>query len=209
MPSPHPADDVTTTEAADGRGSGGKAIGITAVVLVLVLGAVLLAVKYWPQDGSSGPGPTAGPSASPTSSADAARDQAAEQALAAFNAYQESFNAAAADPAKDLPLKGAGSPLRLQASVSLKQLADNGLAVVGTPKHDVRVAEVNLAGTPPYVQLVDCRDANGSKTIDKATGQNRSAPDQLPKYIVRAKAEKYGDGRWLISTLTPERKSPC
>ncbi|GGK43251.1 hypothetical protein GCM10010124_40050 [Pilimelia terevasa] len=211
MPSPLPADETPTTTDPHPQSSAGdytgKTVFVAAAALIVLLAVIAAAVILWPRNKATPPPATGG--ASPSPSRNRAHGDAAALALEAYNAYQDAYAAAAAEPARDLPLKGAGSPLRLEASVYLKELADDGLIVTGKPKHTVSVTDVNLTGIPHFVVLTDCFDNNGSKTIDKATGESRSAPGQLQRYLVRARAEKYANGQWLISTITAERKTPC
>ncbi|GGK31546.1 hypothetical protein GCM10010124_25430 [Pilimelia terevasa] len=177
-----------------------------AVLIVLLL--VIVLVRPW---GSSKKSPVS--SASPTLSASLGANEAAaaDKALKAYGDFNDTYEAAGADPEADIPLKGAGSPLNLQTSAWLAQMVQQGTVTKGRPKHDPKVVEVNVTTRPYFVKITDCYDNNGAKTVVKSSGKDMTAPNQLQRYLVNAKAEPYGknDAQWLISTITAERKTPC
>jgi hypothetical protein len=190
-----------------------KVFVIAVVAVAVVLAGAVAVVTWWPRGGKTAAQQslaTASPSASATATVSAAEADAAAQAISAYTAFEESYAVAAADPGNtNLPLKGAGPPLRLQTSAWLQQMARDGLVVRGTPKHTVKATSVDLSTVPHVVVLEDCYDTNDSKTVDKASGKSQSAPGQLARYVTHAKAELYSDGRWMISSITADRKTPC
>ncbi len=162
--------------------------------------------------GQPGPAGSTPPSTSPIPPR-ATPDEVAPRttAGAAYNTRRTAQVAASAKAdttGSDLAKYAAGALLsELKYDLVLKK--QQGLVTKGEPTWNVEVTKVNVAKRPFSATLEDCFDATEWKTVFKDTGKSAAVPGQNKKYLVRAQAVQYDDGRWLISSAKADRDRPC
>lgn len=159
------------------------------------------------------PGASAAPSSAPPASPSANPEEveARTKAVEAYDGLREAQIAASAKAdtsGGDLAKYAAGTLLsELKYDLILKK--EQGMVTKGKPTWNVQVTKVNIATRPFTVALEDCFDGTNWQTVFKATGKSAAVPGQTKKYVVRAQAVKYDDGRWLISSAKADRDRPC
>ena len=180
----------------------------TAALATLVLLGMTSCTGEKPTTPTASPAPSA-PPASPS-----ANPEEVEARTKAIEAYDNLRKAQVTASAKadttggDLDKYAAGALLsELKYDLVLKE--QQGLVTKGEPTWKVEVTEVNVAKRPFSATLEDCFDATDWKTVFKDTGKSAAVPGQNKKYLVRAQAVQYDDGRWLISSAKADRDRPC
>jgi hypothetical protein len=183
---------------------------VTAALGTLTLLAPLSACSKEPA-GPSAPA-SALPSAPPASpSANAEEAEARTKAVEAYNKLREAQVAASAkaDVSGGDVDKYAADPLLSEIRNNLYFKRQQGLVTKGAPKWNVEVTKVNVATRPFTVTLEDCFDGTGWQTVFKDSGKSAAVPGQAKKYLVRAEAVQYDDGRWLIGSAKADRDRQC
>src|SRR4051812_12023648 len=180
---------------------------VTAALGTLTLLAPLTACSKEPA-GPSAPASSAPSSAPPASpSANAEEAEAQTKAVEAYNNLRKAQVAASAtaDVKGGDIAKYAGQPLLSELKYDLILKQEQGLVTKGTPKWDVKVTKVNVASRPFTVALEDCFDGTDWQTVYRDSGKSAAVPGQAKKYLVRAEAVQFDDGRWLITESKADR----
>jgi hypothetical protein len=184
---------------------------VTAALGTLTLLAPLTACSKEPA-GPSAPAssaPSSAPPASPSANAEEAEAQTkAVEAYINLRKAQVAASAKADTSGGDLP-KYAADPLLSELRYDLQIKKEQGLVTKGAPKWSVQVTKVNVASRPFAVELEDCFDSTDWQIVFKDTGKSAAVPGQATKYLVRAEATQYDDGRWLIKSAKADRDRPC
>lgn len=133
---------------------------------------------------------------------------AARGAAAAYRGYLAAFAAAgqranSRDPRLETYL---GGQALLQVRITLRSMAQSGLAYRGDFRSAVKVIEVSLA--TQTVQLMDCQDLTSLKVIDARTGSPVAESRQSVRFPVVAQA-RYYEGRWMIVSASADRSAKC
>lgn len=188
----------------------GRRSAVTAFAALVIAVAVA---------GCGGDDPAGAPQTAPTSASPAAASptvdaesaEARTRALEVYDKFREAHVAAsaAADPqGGDLP-KYVADPLLTQLRNDLYIRAQQGIVTTGKPVWKATVTTVNVTTRPFTVEMEDCFDATGWKTVFKSSSKEAAVPNQAKKYLVQVKVVQYDDGRWLVNTAKAERERPC
>ncbi|MFJ4674795.1 hypothetical protein [Kitasatospora sp. NPDC088783] len=109
-----------------------------------------------------------------------------------------------------------GTPLRQYATgaaftdtvISLTQLHDNGLVMVGQPRTSPVLKSLDLQANPPTATIGDCLDVSGWHQADATSKEIKDPQQRLSRYPATAVMKKYGN-RWLIADFTREVDKTC
>lgn len=133
---------------------------------------------------------------------------AARGASAAYQGYLAAFAAAgqranSRDPRLETYL---GGQALLQVRITLRSMAQSGLAYRGAFKSALKVTDVSLA--TQTVQLMDCQDLTSLQVIDARSGSPVAESGQSVRFPVVAQA-RYYEGRWMIVAASADRSAKC
>lgn len=133
---------------------------------------------------------------------------AAQGALTAYYGYLDAYAAAGqtADPLDPRLERYAADAALIQVRVSLRTMAQNGLAYRGRFRGPVRVTAVSLATRT--VSLVNCQDISALRVVERSTGRPAANSLQSLRFPVVAQA-RYFEGRWIIVEANANRSRPC
>ena len=90
----------------------------------------------------------------------------------------------------------------------LKKLVELNVVRRGAPTWTDRVTALNLDANPATAALEVCYDQTHYESVDKTTGENLTAPNQLLRYKLAVSAKRV-NGRWYISEETAQRNTAC
>ena len=185
-----------------------RAVTVAALATVTLLSAASCSRDTAPP---AGPATSTAPSSSPSPSTNAEESEARTKAVEAYNNMRKAHVAASAtaDVKGGDIAKYAGDPLLSELRYDLVLKSQQGLVTKGTPKWDVKVTKANVASRPFSAELEDCFDGTDWPTVFKDSGKSAAVPGQSKKYLVRAKAVQFDDGRWLITEAKADRDRPC
>ncbi|MDR3036745.1 MAG: hypothetical protein LBV78_27190 [Kitasatospora sp.] len=93
-------------------------------------------------------------------------------------------------------------------AISLTQLHDNKLVMVGQPRTAPVLKSLDLQANPPTATIDDCLDVSGWHQADAATKEIKDPQQRLSRYPATALMKKYGN-RWLIADFTREVTKTC
>jgi hypothetical protein len=177
-----------------------------ALIAVAALGCVTACAG----GGSPADGPPAAPAAAPDTSAQAAKAEAAEAALAAYTGYLDAMRKAedAGNPQHPELKKYLADPLLTRVRLAIRDAKENGAMRTGSLGSDPTVTLVTLDSVPAAVEIQDCIDSSKYKLVYRETRK------QVPgtgagRYLATATANRYPDGRWLVSAATAHEDQPC
>ncbi len=109
-----------------------------------------------------------------------------------------------------------GTPLRQYATgaaftetvISLTQLHDNKLVMIGRPRTSPVLKSLDLQANPPTATVEDCLDVSGWHQADATTKEIRDPQPRLSRYPATVVMKKYGN-RWLVAEFTREEGKTC
>ncbi|QKW22831.1 hypothetical protein HUT16_30400 [Kitasatospora sp. NA04385] len=109
-----------------------------------------------------------------------------------------------------------GTPLRQYATgsaftetvISLTQLHDNKLVMIGRPRTSPILKSLDLQANPPTATVEDCLDVTGWHQADASTKEIRDPQPRLSRYPATVVMKKYGN-RWLVAEFTREEGKSC
>jgi hypothetical protein len=104
--------------------------------------------------------------------------------------------------------KYAADPLRQQAHIQLKDLADSQLVMTGGPKSNPVVTAVNVSTDPHTVLISDCIGMANWREVKKSTGQ-LAAGTQLAFQAVSLVVVAYPKEGWLVQQSNDVKVSRC
>ncbi|WP_030460354.1 hypothetical protein [Kitasatospora sp. NRRL B-11411] len=93
-------------------------------------------------------------------------------------------------------------------AISLTQLHDSKLVMVGQPRTAPVLKSLDLQANPPTATIDDCLDVSDWHQADAATKQIKDPKQRLSRYPATALMKKYGN-RWLIADFTREVTKTC
>jgi hypothetical protein len=105
--------------------------------------------------------------------------------------------------------KYAADPLRQQAHIQLKDLADSKLAMTGRPGSHPVVTAVNVATNPHSVLISDCVDMANWKEVDKSTGRAPANVNQPAFEAFSLVVVAYPTFGWLVQQSNRAQASRC
>ncbi|TDB81539.1 hypothetical protein [Micromonospora sp. KC721] len=138
-------------------------------------------------------------------------ERAAEQAaLTAYAGYLDASREAsrAGDPRHPALARFLADPLLTRVRVVIDRARRHGAVRTGTLRSDPTVVAVDLAATPPTVDIQDCLDATDYRLV--YAKDKRVVPGSGgSRHLATATATRYPDGRWLITAGTAHEDQPC
>ncbi|SCE84357.1 hypothetical protein [Micromonospora mirobrigensis] len=140
----------------------------------------------------------------------AAEEAAGKAALAAYSGYLTASGTASrrGDPRHPELARYAADPLLTRVRLAIREAKEHGAMRTGKLVSDPTVTSVDLASTPPTVEIQDCLDATGWRLV--YAKDHRPVPGARGgRWLATATAARYPDGRWLISTSASHQDQPC
>ncbi|GLW68136.1 hypothetical protein Kpho02_04350 [Kitasatospora phosalacinea] len=93
-------------------------------------------------------------------------------------------------------------------AISLTQLHDARLVMVGRPRTSPVLKSLDLQANPPTATIDDCLDVSDWHQADAATKEIKDPQQRLSRFPATAVLKKYGN-RWLIADFTREVTKTC
>ncbi|MFD7731157.1 hypothetical protein ACFV6F_12330 [Kitasatospora phosalacinea] len=93
-------------------------------------------------------------------------------------------------------------------AISLTQLHDAKLVMVGRPRTSPVLKSLDLQANPPTATIDDCLDVSDWHQADATTKEIKDPQQRLSRFPATAVLKKYGN-RWLIADFTREVTKTC